>query len=103
MLFNCEFMELKYLKITTRLLILMLSFVFMANANANEAEFNTLLKELENHPALLRINYNADSKKQKSKQAKGLPDPNIIIGVDNVPVDNPSFDEYLPTSKVIGF
>ena len=33
----------------------------------------------------------------------GLPDPTIILGVDNLPVDNPKFDQFLPSSKVFGF
>ena len=35
-------------------------------------------------------------------QAGALDDPKIVVGVDNVPVKDPAFDRFLPTSKVLG-
>lgn len=39
----------------------------------------------------------------EAQGALGLPDPILMLGVDNMPVSDPEFDRFLPTSKVIGF
>lgn len=70
---------------------------------AFSASFNDYVERLEMHPQLLAI---AAAEEQATYQAKGelgLPDPMIIFGVDNVPISDPAFDRFLPTSKVIGF
>lgn len=83
-------------------LITMLIIVFVglaANANENENYYS----KLKQHPKYIAVLNEADSINEIANSAKGLPDPNLIIGVDNMPVNAPEFDRFLPTSKVIGF
>lgn len=54
---------------------------------------NPEIRTLKNRVASLRA---------AAPQVGTLPDPLLTIGVDNVPVSDPSFDAFLPTSKVIG-
>lgn len=56
---------------------------------------------LDNHP---RVQVVLEQKKALHYQAEGvmgLPDPAVFLGVENVPVSDPSFDQFLPSSKVI--
>lgn len=59
--------------------------------------------KLENHPQLQQILEQSIQFEELAEGEKGLPDLQIIIGVDNVPINNPAFDRFLPTSKTIGF
>ncbi len=58
---------------------------------------------INNHPKVLAITEQYSALTNQADGALGLPDPTIFAGVDNVPVSDPSFDQYLPSSKVIGF
>lgn len=58
---------------------------------------------LNTHPKVLAITEKHSALTNQAIGALGLPDPTIFAGVDNVPVSDPSFDQYLPSSKVIGF
>jgi outer membrane protein TolC len=55
------------------------------------------------HPKINAILAEADSLQEAAAGEMGLPDPMLILGVDNMPVDNPAFDRFLPTAKVFGF
>ncbi len=55
------------------------------------------------NPEIRTLEYRVGSLKAAAPQAGSLPDPLLTLGVDNVPVSDPSFDAFLPTSKVIGF
>jgi len=54
------------------------------------------------NPEIRTLKNRVASLKAAAPQAGTLPDPMLTIGVDNVPVSDPSFDAFLPTSKVIG-
>ncbi len=54
------------------------------------------------NPEIVSFKMQAEALKAAVPQAGALDDPMITIGVDNLPVNDPSFDEFLPTSKVLG-
>lgn len=70
------------------------------SANAETLEDYT--QRLAEHPQVAKILEQSVHFKELSDGAMGLPDPEIIFGVDNVPVNDPAFDRFMPTSKVLG-
>ncbi|HPF27929.1 MAG TPA: TolC family protein [Steroidobacteraceae bacterium] len=64
--------------------------------------FADLELRLRSHPALQAIDYQVDADRERAIAARALPDPVISVGVNNLPVRDPSFDTFLPTAKVIG-
>lgn len=83
-----------------RLLFLLLIFVA---APVQAASFDEYLQRLKEHPQIEAILAESEKFHELSGGEIGLPDPHLILGVDNVPVSDPAFDRFLPTSKVIGF
>ena len=77
--------------------------VVFASLSASAIENENYYSKLKQHPRYIAVLNQADSINEIANSAKGLPDPNLIIGVDNMPVNDPEFDRFLPTSKVIGF
>ena len=71
--------------------------------SAMAASYAELLNRLEQYPQLLGIMASEDKTKYQAKGELGLPDPMVSLGIDNMPVTDPAFDRFLPTSKVIGF
>ncbi|WP_353411349.1 TolC family protein [Arenicella sp. 4NH20-0111] len=65
--------------------------------------FEDLEELLLTHPQLQSKSYQAESHKERSDAAMGLPDPTVSLGVNNFPIFDPSFSEFLPTNKAIGF
>ena len=66
-------------------------------------ELDYYLNLLDAHPRIQAVLEQQKSLTHQAGGAVGLPDPSVFIGVDNVPVSDPSFDQYLPSSKVVGF
>lgn len=54
------------------------------------------------HPQLQSMSYQADADRELSDAAMGLPDPVLSVGINNFPIFDPSFSEFLPTNKAIG-
>lgn len=67
------------------------------------AEFEDYIRRLDEHPQVEKILAEGRAFDGEAHGAMGLPDPVLMLGVDNMPVSDPSFDRFLPTSKVIGF
>lgn len=67
------------------------------------ASLQYYLEVLDSHPKIEAIYAREQMLRFQAKGVDGLPDPTLFAGVDNVPVSDPSFDRYLPSSKVIGF
>lgn len=62
-----------------------------------------LIREaIAENPEILSFKKALESSRAAVPQAGALEDPMVTIGVDNVPVRDPSFDAFLPTSKVLG-
>ncbi len=54
------------------------------------------------NPEIRSSRYRMDASRASVSQAGALDDPMLMMGVDNVPIGDLSFDEFLPTSKVLG-
>lgn len=87
---------------TKPVLLLAILLLFVANA-AQATTFEGLLEKIKNHPQVDAILAESEQRSNLAEGALGLPDPTISLGIDNVPVNDPGFDRFLPTSKVIGF
>lgn len=72
----------------------------MAQANAETLE--SYAQRLAEHPQVTRILEQSTRFEELSDGEMGLPDPQIIFGAENVPINSPAFDRFLPTSKVLG-
>lgn len=75
-----------------------LFFIQSATATSHEA----YILKLSKHPSVVAQLKQQQQLHATSQSVLGLPDPQIILGIDNIPVSNPSFDTYLPSSKIIG-
>lgn len=64
------------------------------------------LTELEGmlrlHPSLEAYALRADAQRERAEAETALPDPEVTMGLNNFPVFDPSFTEYLPTNRSIG-
>ncbi len=79
----------------------LLTIAFQSPAYAET--FEEYVQKLAEHPQAMSILSESEATKAQAKGELGLPDPMIMIGIDNVPISDPAFDRFLPTSKVIGF
>lgn len=75
----------------------------LLSGSALATSFEEYVQRLGAHPQVMSIMAKSDASIAQAQGVRGLPDPVIMIGVDNVPISDPSFDRFLPTSKVIGF
>lgn len=64
------------------------------------AELKTRLRE---HPSLETYAYSASADRLRAESALALPDPVVSLQLNNVPLFDPSFTEYLPSNKAVGF
>lgn len=88
---------------TTTLIIRVVMATFVIASQANAKTLDDYIKKLVDHPKVTQLLEQSEHYQALSASEMGLPDPQLIIGIDNVPVENPAFDRYLPTSKIIGF
>jgi len=86
-----------------RLLIISTAFILLTSGSAFAASFEEYVQRLSEHPQVGSILAESEASKAQAQGELGLPDPMFMIGVDNVPISDPAFDRFLPTSKVIGF
>ncbi len=75
----------------------------MTSGGAFAASFEEYVERLSSHPQVETLLTKSEATKSQAQGTLGLPDPMLMIGVDNLPVSDPEFDRFLPTSKVIGF
>jgi outer membrane protein TolC len=85
------------------LIIRVMMAVFVGASQTNAETLDDYIKKLEDHPQVTQLLEQSEYFQALSASEMGLPDPQLIVGIDNVPVEDPAFDRYLPTSKVIGF
>lgn len=85
------------------LLTLALVVGLCASSVKAEETYEYYLTQLSKHPSVTSLLEQSVSFDSLSKSAFSLPDPQLILGLDNVPISDPSFDRFLPSSKVIGF
>ena len=89
-----------YANMAQRLITILIATLFAESLWART--FSELEAKLEQHPQLQSLSYQSDSRRQESTAAMGLPDPVISLGINNFPIFDPSFNEFLPTNKAIG-
>ena len=82
-------------------MILLTTPIFSHAAEGKSLEI--YIEKLAEHPQVLQILEGSQQNKHLADAAMGLPDPVLVLGVDNVPVDEIAFDKVLPSSKVFGF
>ena len=82
---------------------LVVAIIALNSSTAFATSFEDYIQRLNEHPQVMARLSDADALKDQAQGELGLPDPTLIIGIDNVPVSDPSFDRFLPTSKIIGF
>ncbi|MCB1624481.1 MAG: TolC family protein [Pseudomonadales bacterium] len=70
--------------------------------HARAQTFAELEHRLGEHPSLQALGFQAEADRERAVAARALPDPVVTIGVNNLPLQDPSFDTYLPTHKAIG-
>jgi outer membrane protein TolC len=75
---------------------------FGAPGAAMAQSFNDLEARLADHPSLTALTYQADASRQRGLAATALPDPVVSVGVNNFPIFDPSFSDFLPTNKAVG-
>ena len=64
--------------------------------------FSELEDELRAHPSLYALSLSAQANRHRAEGALGLPDPVVSLQLNNVPLFDPSFSEYLPSNKAVG-
>jgi len=82
-----------------------LLFVLGIMVSFSQVSANTLehyLAQLSAHPSVLSQLDQSQHLAHLSTSASALPNPELILGVDNLSVQSPSFNEFLPSAKVIG-
>ena len=95
----CKFSQL-YANIPRKLITIIIGIFFAESLHAQS--FQELEARLQRHPQLQSLSYQADSQRKQSTASMGLPDPVISLGINNFPIFDPSFNEFLPTNKAIG-
>ena len=66
------------------------------------SSFSELEDALRMHPSLDALSLSAEANRQRAEGALGLPDPVVSLQLNNVPLFDPSFTEYLPSNKAVG-
>lgn len=69
---------------------------------AHAQSFAELEYVLRDHPSLQAMTHQADAIRERAHAATGLPDPIVSAGINNFPIFDPSFRDFLPTNKSIG-
>lgn len=77
-------------------------FALASGASVLAQSFEDLEAELERHPSLTALIYQADASRERGLAAAAMPDPVISFGINNFPVFDPSFSTFLPTNKSVG-
>lgn len=86
-----------------KLLTISTAIIFFTSGAAIASSFEEYVQRLSEHPQVKSILAASDASQAQAQGELGLPDPTFMIGIDNMPISNPAFDRFLPTSKVIGF
>ena len=84
-------------------IILTAFFALLSFMPAHAETFEAYVQRLSQHPQVESILAGSEALRSQAQGELGLPDPMFMIGMDNMPISDPAFDRFLPTSKVIGF
>ncbi len=69
--------------------------------SASAQSFAELEARLAEHPSLAALGYQAEASRERSTLASALPAPVFGLGINNFPLFDPSFSEFLPTNKAL--
>lgn len=83
--------------------VVLLAFSFVFASNAQAADFDAYVERLAEHPQVMQVLEQSERFREMADGEMGLPDPMLMLGAGNLPVNNPSFDREMMTSKMIGF
>ncbi len=75
---------------------------FGSQGAAMAQSFHDLEVRLADHPSLTALSYQAYASRQRGLAATALPDPVVSLGINNFPIFDPSFSDFLPTNKAVG-
>lgn len=85
-------------------LTLLFTMLWLASpASGQTISMAELDARLADHPSLLALGYQAEASRERSTAAGALPDPVLSLGINNFPIFDPSFSEFLPTNKSIAW
>lgn len=82
--------------------LLAAGFAAFAVQTTRAQTFEELEARLAGHPSVAALRRETDAREELSVAARGLPDPTISFGVNNVPLSDPGFDRIMMTNKAIG-
>lgn len=71
-------------------------------ATTRRMTFSDIEARLRDHPSLDALSLSAQANRLRAEGALGLPDPVVSLQLNNVPLFDPSFSEYLPSNKAVG-
>ncbi len=80
----------------------LLASMAVAAVQASAQDFAVLEERLREHPSLQQLEQQALANREQATADYALPDPELSLGINNVPLANPSFDRFLPSNKAIG-
>lgn len=72
------------------------------SGTAEAQSFEDLEARLADHPSIAALTHQADASRELGLAATALPDPVVSIGINNFPIFDPSFSDFLPTNKAVG-
>lgn len=70
--------------------------------SAQAQDFESLAGRLADHPSVTALRAQAEGSDDLARAARGLPDPVLTLGINNIPVNDPAFDRFLPSNKSVG-
>lgn len=73
----------------------------LPQATMRTVSFSELEAQLRAHPSLDALSLSAQANRHRAEGALGLPDPVVSLQLNNVPLFDPSFSEYLPSNKAV--
>jgi len=74
----------------------------LAGLSSDQRFLDSIKSLLRDHPALLALESEQLALFEGSQTTLALPDPVVSVGINNLSISSPSFDEFLPTNKSIG-
>lgn len=75
---------------------------FCGSETRQHKDFDHYIRKIEDHPQITELLEKSTSFKELSSGELGLPNPQIMVGIENMPISDPAFDRFLPTSKTLG-
>ncbi len=87
---------------TCAMLLMTALWLSPAQVLAQTVAFSELENELWRHPSLMAQEFDALAERESAQAAYGLPDPELSLGMNNLPINDPAFDRFLPSNKAVG-